>query len=121
MKHDKKKLKRLVEEFESYDILDCIDMLDRVRAFVCDPEGFRHDLLRIHQGAMNICSHYLNDDGLGYSVFDMAEDASMEIEECLDDIKGIRKILDRFVRLYHDEDDWEDEDEDDWEDEDEDE
>lgn len=121
MKHDKERLKRLKEEFESHDILNCIDMLDRVRAFVCDPEGFRHDLLRIHQGAMNMCSHYSNDDGLEDSVFDMAEDASMEIDDCLDNIEVIRKILDKFVRLYHEYDkeeyDWDDDDdEEDWDD-----
>jgi hypothetical protein len=47
-------LEALQDSFDTQQLLELVDQLDKLRSRICDPEGLRGDLLRLHAMAHSI-------------------------------------------------------------------
>ncbi len=41
-------LEELQQSFDTMEIIDAVDLIDKIRASICEPEEMRFDLLRLH-------------------------------------------------------------------------
>ena len=95
-------LEKLRAKFETYDILDALDCLDKVRPILSDeeyrPPEIREKLLKLHGMAMDLVNHQSADEEekLG-KVLKLTNDIHKKIFAC---IRNLRKVKTTLVKLY---------------------
>jgi hypothetical protein len=95
-----KTLEELVENFDTQRILELVDELDELRERICDPDGLRADLLRLHAMAhalVNGAPLTINADD--QSIWELADDLEFELMEIADNAKQATSILRPLNRL----------------------
>jgi hypothetical protein len=105
-----KVLEELQEEFDTTQILDAVDTIDEIRYRICDPEGMREELLRLH----GLAHALINGDNSNASeedgpIWQLADDLEYEISEWMDKLRNLAGMLDQLVSLMPDEGDEEEE------------
>jgi hypothetical protein len=107
-----KVLEELQEEFDTTQILDAVDTIDEIRYRICDPEGMRDDLLRLHGLAHALIngdySNVSEEDG---PIWELADDLEDQISDWIDKLRNLTGMLDQLVSLMPDEGDEEEEEE----------
>lgn len=101
-----KMLEKLQEEFDTTQILDAVDTIDEIRYRICDPEGMRDDLLRLHGLAHALingdASNAAEEDG---PIWELADDLEDQISDWIDKLRNLAHLLDQLVLLMPEEDD----------------
>ena len=95
-----KVLEELQNDFDTTQILDAVDTIDEIRYRICDPEGMRDDLLRLHGLAHALingdCSNASEADG---PIWELADDLEEQISEWTDKLRNLAGMLDQLVLL----------------------
>ena len=97
---DAKTFEELEENFDTQRILELVDELDELRERVCDPDGLRADLLRLHAMAhtlVNGAPLTINADD--QSIWELADDLESELTEIADNAKQAASIPRPLIRL----------------------
>ena len=101
-----KVLEELQDGFDTTQILDAVDTIDEIRYRICDPEGMRDDLLRLHGLAHALingdASNAAEEDG---PIWELADDLEDQISEWIDKLRNLARMLDQLVLLMPEEDD----------------
>ncbi len=107
-----KQFDKLDGSFDTQRLLRAVDALDAVRPTLSDqfnedgfprPPGIRKRLLELHGKAMELINgEFRHDTDLG--VFDLAWEISDEIDEAVEYLKEVQKIIDDLTELTPDED-----------------
>jgi hypothetical protein len=97
-------LEELGRSFDTKQLMNAVDQLDRLRELVTAP-GFRDDLLRLHGMAHTI----INGAAIaappgGEAVWELAGSLSMELEEIVEDLTETVDLLNRLADLAPDDD-----------------
>ncbi len=94
-------LEDLQQSFNTMEILDAVDLIDEIRASICEPEEMRFDLLRLHgQSHALINGDYTNASGKeGYAIWELADELESEIGEWANNLRKISEMLDKLVML----------------------
>jgi hypothetical protein len=94
-------LKRLESSYDTTRVLTAVDIVDRVRTKLHDPEGLRDDLLEIHgmahsvlNGAPSVPQRH---EG---TLPDRVLDALDQIDQFVAELTRVRTILEPLVALY---------------------
>lgn len=107
-----KVLEELQEDFDTTQILDAVDTIDEIRYRICDPEGMRDDLLRLHGLAHALIngdhSNASEEDG---PIWQLADELEEQISDWIDKLRNLTGMLDQLVSLMPDEGDEEGEEE----------
>ena len=95
----------LYENFETFDLLTCVDHLDQVRYEIGDGENFappdiRIDLMKLHDLAMTVVNQGETDQA--EDLFLLADDLNMQVFGMIEHLKYIQQILRKLVRLTPD-------------------
>lgn len=95
----------IYENSETYDLLTCIDQLDRVRGAVADgvnfePPEIRDDLLELHGLAMAVANNGETSAKTVYRMFMLADDIEMQVDQMLEALTYIDKIIRKLTRLW---------------------
>lgn len=98
-------LEDLRQSFDTMEILDAVDLIDEIRASICNPEDMRFDLLRLHgQAHALINGDYSNSSGKeGYAIWELADELETEIGEWSDKLRKVSVMLDKLVMLVPEE------------------
>ena len=95
-----KALEALEDTFDTERILELVDQLDALRGRICDPDGLRADLLRLHAMAHRLINgDALTIDADDQSIWELADDLEFELEEIADNAKQAVSILRPLTRL----------------------
>ena len=93
-----KVLEELQDNFDTTQILDAVDTIDEIRYRICDPEGVRDDLLRLHGLAHALingdASNAVEEDG---PIGELADDLEDQISEWIDKLRNLAHMLDQLV------------------------
>lgn len=94
-------LEELQQSFDTMEILDAVDLIDKIRASICNPEDMRFDLLRLHgQAHALINGDYSNSSGKeGYAIWELADELEIEISEWAEKLRKVSILLDKLVML----------------------
>jgi len=113
-KVDRAKLEHLQAAFDTSRLLAAVDVIDQLRARICDPEGLRNDLLTLHQMAMEV----INEDPPAVAaqsaqgaIWEHAVDVEFEVSEFADQLREIADLVEELAALAPDEDDTDEEEE----------
>ena len=103
---DGKTLEQLQEEFDTYKLLDLIDEIDALRDRICDPDGMRAELLRLHAMAHTV----INDAPLtmgadDMTIWELADELATEFDTFANQARRASSLLDRLAKLMP-EDGW---------------
>jgi len=103
---DGKTLELLQEEFDSYKLLDLIDEIDELRDRLCDPDGMRAELLKLHAMAHTV----INDAPLtmgadDLTIWELADELATEFATFANQARRASSLLDRLAKLMP-EDGW---------------
>lgn len=92
-------LEELRQSFDTVEILDAVDLIDEIRASICNPEDMRFDLLRLHGQAHTLINgDYSNSSGKeGYTIWELADELETEIGEWSDKLRKVSVMLDKLV------------------------
>ena len=104
---------RTIDEFETNDLLEAVDDLDRIRDFLADgpnlePPQLRIDLMKLHKLAMRVCRQGQDDSS---ELVELAIDIEDQLEEIRDASDRIIQVLRGITEAETDEDESHDEDE----------
>jgi hypothetical protein len=105
---------RTLDEFETHDLLEAVDDLDRIRDILADgpnlePPQLRIDLMKLHGLAMRVCKEGQIDSS---ELVELAIDIEDQLEEIRDASDHIVEVLREITEAETDEDEThEDEDE----------
>ena len=107
-----KVLEELQDDFDTTQILDAVDTIDEIRYRICDPEGMRDDLLRLH----GLAHALINGDSSNASeedgpIWQLADDLEDQISDWIDKLRNLAHMLDQLVSLMPEEGDEEGEEE----------
>ena len=103
---DGKTLEQLQEEFDTYKLLDLIDEIDALRDRICDPDGMRAELLRLHAMAHTV----INDAPLtmgtdDLTIWEHADELATEFATFANQARRASSLLDQLAKLMP-EDGW---------------
>ena len=103
---DGKTLEQLQEEFDTYKLLDLIDEIDALRDRICDPDGMRAELLRLHAMAHTV----INDAPLtmgadDMTIWELADELATEFATFANQARRASSLLDQLAKLMP-EDGW---------------
>lgn len=103
---DGKTLELLQEEFDTYKLLDLIDEIDELRDRICDPDGMRAELLKLHAMAHTV----INDAPLtmgadDLTIWELADELATEFATFANQARRASSLLDRLAKLMP-EDGW---------------
>ena len=103
---DGKTLEQLQEEFDTYKLLDLIDEIDALRDRICDPDGMRAELLKLHAMAHTV----INDAPLtmgtdDLTIWELADELATEFATFANQARRASSLLDRLAKLMP-EDGW---------------
>jgi hypothetical protein len=111
---DRTKLEHLQASYDTSRLLDAVDVIDQLRARICDPEGLRNDLLELHHMAMEV----INEDAPPVSsstiqgtIWEHAADLEFEVSEVADRLREIAALLEELAMLAPEDDEDEGEEE----------
>jgi hypothetical protein len=95
-------LEQLEGSFDTQQLLNALDQLDRLRELVTAPE-FRDDLLRLHGMAHTVINGAaMTAPAGGEAIWELAGSLSMELEEIVEDLTGTVDLLNRLADLAPD-------------------
>ena len=95
-------LEQLEGSFDTQQLLNAVDHLDRLRELVTTP-GFRDDLLRLHGMAHTIINGAARRAPAGgEAIWELAGSLSMELEEIVEDLTETVDLLNRLAELAPD-------------------
>jgi hypothetical protein len=95
-------LEQLEGSFDTQQLLNAMDQLDRLRELVSTPE-FRDDLLRLHGMAHTIINGAAITAPAGEeAIWELAGSLSMQLEEILEDLTETVDLLNRLADLAPD-------------------
>jgi hypothetical protein len=101
-----KVLEELQDGFDTTQILDAVDTIDEIRYRICDPEGVRDELLRLHGLAHALINgDYSNASEEDGPIWELADDLEDQISEWIDKLSSLAHLLDQLVLLMPEEDD----------------
>lgn len=107
-----KKLEELQQSFDTIDILAAINAIDQIRYRICEPEGMRDELLKLHSMAYTLInSDWTCNAPNDTPIWVLAQDLEIEIAEFAETLNEIAEIIGKLGELLPEEE-WEDEDED---------
>ena len=97
---DGKTLEQLQEEFDTYKLLDLIDEIDALRDRICDPDGMRAELIRLHAMAHTV----INDAPLtmgadDMTIWELADELATEFATFANQARRASSLLDRLAKL----------------------
>jgi hypothetical protein len=102
---DRTQLEHLQTTFETSRLLAAIDVIDHLRARICDPEGLRNDLLTLHQMAMEV----LNEDTTAVAarsaqgtIWEHATDGEFEVSDFAEQLCEIADLVEELAALAPD-------------------
>jgi len=105
---DRLKLEHLQASFDTSRLLAAVDVIDQLRARICDPEGLRNDLLELHQMAVEVINEDTpvvasrNEQG---TIWEHAVDLEFAVSEFADQLREIADLVEELAALAPDEDD----------------
>ena len=107
-------LEELQRSFDTYTILHAVDAIDAIRYRICEPDQMRQDLSQLHSMAHHLFNDAYPADRIDRdSIWELADELSMEVFEFIEKLRGVMEMLDQLVRLAPDPDEeWEEEEED---------
>lgn len=93
---------RLLDGFESYDLLTAVDAVDRLRNHLGDdedgrPPELRTDLLRLHQLTMSVMAS--GDGEEAEKLFNLAADLDLQVFEIIQELEKVQATLERLMDL----------------------
>ena len=95
-------LEQLEGSFDTQQLLNAVDQLDRLRELVAAPD-LRDDLLRLHGMAQTIINGAaMTVPAGGEAIWELAGSLSMELEEILEDLRETVDLLNRLADLAPD-------------------
>jgi hypothetical protein len=100
---------RLVEGFDTHQLLDAVDALDEVRGDLAngdrlEPPAIRTDLLKLHALAMDVVHH--GQRGQAAALFELATDLDMRVFGMIEALERIQTTLETLTDLQPEADDW---------------
>ena len=103
---------RTLDEFETHDLLEAVDDLDRIRDILADgpnlqPPQVRIDLMELHKLAMRVCNEGEDDSS---ELVELAIGLEDQVEEIRDASDHIIEVLRGITEAETDQDDTHDED-----------
>jgi hypothetical protein len=92
-------LEALQESFDTQQLLELVDQLDELRARICDPEGLRADLLKLHTMAHSVINGASMAMEAGdQSIWELADDLEYELAQIAESARhassAIRPLID---------------------------
>lgn len=110
---NRKKLEQLQESYDTSRLLEAVELIDRLRSRICDPEGIRSELLDLHRMAMDL----INEDPAEAStpepesaIWSLATDLEFEISEYAEQLRELADLIEELSMLAPAED-WDDDEE----------
>ena len=103
---DGKTLEQLQEEFDTYKLLDLIDEIDALRDRICDPDGMRAELLRLHAMAHTVINDAPVTMGADdITIWELADELATEFATFANQARRASSLLDQLAKLMP-EDGW---------------
>ena len=104
---DRAKLEHLQASFDTSRLLAAVEVIDHLRARICDPDGRRADLLALHQMAVEV----INEDTPAVvarseqaTIWEHAVDVEFEVSDFADQLREIADLVEELAALAPDED-----------------
>lgn len=88
---DRKKLEKLRDSFDTTDILAAVDVIDGIRARVCEPDQMRKELLLLHSMAHTLINGAQLADSSELDIWELAD----ELNESVTGSKSCRRSMRR--------------------------
>jgi hypothetical protein len=110
---NRKKLEQLQESYDTSRLLDAVDMIDRLRNRICDPEGIRSALLDLHRMAMDLINEEpaeTSEPEPEAAIWSLATDLEFEISEYGEQLRELANLIEELSMLAPAED-WDDDEE----------
>jgi hypothetical protein len=96
-------LERLQDSFDTRLLLELVDQLDELRARVCDPEGLRADLLKLHAMAHTLINDApLTTESEDQSIWELADDLEYEWAQIAESARRASLAIRPLVELQPD-------------------
>jgi hypothetical protein len=103
-------LDKMWESFDTMQILDAVGVVDSIgRRTGYNQESIRNDLLKLHGMAhtvINPADPTISEDD--QTVYELADELSMEIGEWIEHLQGVVDTLDEIAKLAPEDDEWDD-------------
>jgi hypothetical protein len=97
-------LEALQDSFDTQQLLELVDQLDELRSRICDPEGLRADLLRLHAMAHSIINGAsMTTEGGHQSIWELADDLESELDQIAESARHASLAIHPLVELQPDE------------------
>lgn len=99
-------LEELRSSFDTRRVLDAVDGVDQIRYRICEPEGLRTELLKLHGMAHTLINGAeMTVPSSDEPIWELAESLSFELSEFLEYLEKAVDCLDVLARLAP-ADDW---------------
>jgi hypothetical protein len=96
-------LEALQDSFETQLLLDLVDQLDELRSRICDPEGLRADLLKLHGMAHSVINGAsIATEGGHQSIWELAYDLEYELAQIAESARQASLAIRPLVGLQPD-------------------
>lgn len=96
-------LERLESSYDTTRLLSAVDIVDRIRIQLHDPEGLRDDLLEIHSMAHSVLNGVASVPARGEGrLSERVLDALNQIDEFVMELTRVRAILEPLEALHPD-------------------
>ena len=97
---DAQTLERLQTEFDTRVLLELVDELDELRARICEPDGMRAELLRLHAMAHTLVNAGpLNTSPGDASIWEMAEELMYELSSIANRAQQASSMIQPLAQL----------------------
>jgi len=98
-------MEQLRDAFDTYRLLDAVDVVDAIRYRLCEPDQVRDDLLHMH----DVASALINGGGLNgrrpqLPIWSLAGDLRLELGDLADRLQAVAATLEELVGLAPGED-----------------
>lgn len=95
-----KVLEQLQHRFDTRRLLEAVDMIDRLRARICEADGLRQDLLDLHLMAHRVVNGDVNSrTSRREAIWELAGGLAEEVMEFGDDLGAIYETLTELEQL----------------------
>jgi hypothetical protein len=96
-------LEALQDSFDTQLLLDLVDQLDELRSRICDPEGLRADLLKLHTMAHSVINGAsVATAGGDQSIWELADELDSELEQIAERARQASSAIRPLVDLQPD-------------------
>lgn len=105
-KVNRDRLEDLHQSFDTAKLLEAVEFIDQVRRRICDPEGVRDDLLKLHKMAMELINQEpaeVAESGVEADICAAATNLEFELSDYAERLHDLANLIEELATLTPDE------------------